>query len=295
MERTYHYSEFTETINCQLTTALKAGNIEFHMHNNYEIYLLLDGEISYFVEQSCYHMLPGDMIIFTNQEIHKAINLKNTPFTRMVLHIDPMLIWRFCTEQTNLLGCFHQRTLGMNNRLSLTPEQLKLFKENFHYIRQNNRSTAYGHDLHSVTALINLLLMVNECFLSAPHESSDIYSHRIHPVMIYINQHISEPLTLESIAQACSLDKYYLSHLFKKETECTIFQYIMAKRIALAKELLSSGTSVSDACLQSGFRDYSNFIRAFKKATGCSPGSLKKQNYFLASNLSDINAPFTRI
>ncbi|MEG2350978.1 MAG: AraC family transcriptional regulator, partial [Hungatella sp.] len=95
----------------------------------------------------------------------------------------------------------------------------------------------------------------------------------------YIDQHLSEALSLESISTACSLDKYYLSHLFKKETESTIFQYILVKRIAQAKELLSLGSSVTEACQQSGFNDYANFIRSFKKVTGYSPGHFKKLNH----------------
>ncbi|MEG7529785.1 MAG: AraC family transcriptional regulator [Hungatella sp.] len=279
MERTYQYSEFSEPINCQFTTAPKAGNVDFHLHNSYEIYLLLEGEISYFVEQSCYHMKPGDVIIFTSQEIHKATNLKDTPFTRMVLHINPLFIWQFCTGQTNLLGCFHQHRPGANNRISLSLEQQFLFQTYFHQMEAQSAQESYGTDLRAITALIQLLLMVNECFLNSHDQLPDVYSHRIQPVMAYIDQHLSEALSLESISTACSLDKYYLSHLFKKETESTIFQYILVKRIAQAKELLSLGSSVTEACQQSGFNDYANFIRSFKKVTGYSPGHFKKLNH----------------
>lgn len=84
------------------------GTQRFSFHENYEIYLLLEGEIAYYVEQSRCPMKPGDLILFTDQEIHKAVNLKNTPYTRMVIHVDPLYVWKFCTPQTNLLRCFHQ-------------------------------------------------------------------------------------------------------------------------------------------------------------------------------------------
>lgn len=277
MQDTYDKSEVTTPVHCQLITEMQATNKDFHFHNYYELYLLLEGEISYFVEQSCYHMKPGDMLFFTNQEIHKAVNLKDTPFTRMVIHIDPLYIWQFCTAQTNLLGCFHQHKPGAQNRISLTESEQQLFQEYFYQIKAG-MDMEYGNDLRAMTALINLFLMVNEEFFSLPDESDDITDYRIQPIIAYINQHLSEALTLDSIAQACSLDKYYLSHLFKKETGSTIFQYILVKRVALSKELLSLGSSVAEACQQSGFGDYANFIRSFKKITGCSPGSFKKQN-----------------
>lgn len=278
MEQTYEESELTQPICCQFTTAMEAGNNSFHLHNCYEIYLLLDGEISYFVEQSCYHLHPGDMMIFTNQEVHKAINRKTEPFTRMVIHLNPLFVWRFCTGLTNLLRCFHQNRPGMDNMISLAPKQQELFKDYFLQMAQSSESDEYGSDIRSMTALINLLLMINEHFLQVPQQAPETYVHRLHPVMTYIDRNLSAPITLDFIAQTCSMDKYYMSHLFKKDTGSTIFQYILVKRVALAKELLSLGATVHEACLQSGFHDYANFIRTFKKVTGFSPGHFKKLN-----------------
>lgn len=267
-----------EPINCQWTTSLKAGNMDFHLHNNYEIFLLLEGSISYFVEQSCYHMNPGDLILFNSQEIHKAINVLDTPFTRMVLHVNPMFIRQFCTSRTNLLACFHHHGPGLDNMRTLTPEQAKRHRELFCRIKEFSGRNDYGSDLQSITAVIELLLMVNECFSSTVPKNAGAGHDRIWPIMTYIDEHLTEHLTLENIAKTLSMDKYYLSHLFKKETESSIFQYILVKRIALSKELLSQGYTVTEACQQAGFNDYSNFIRSFKKITGYSPGQFKKNH-----------------
>lgn len=277
MQENYDNLDSAAPVQCRHITAMEATNKEFHFHNDYELYLLLDGEISYFAEESCYHMKPGDMLLFTDQEVHKAANLNDTPFTRMVIRFDPLYIWQFCTPKTNLLGCFHRHRPGAQNRICLSAEQQKLFQECFYLIASINESE-YGRDLHGIAALINLLLMVNECFFAVSDQLDETQVHRLRPVITYINANISEALTLDSIALACSMDKFYLSHLFKKETGTTVFQYILVKRVALAKELLSLGSSVSDACSQSGFHDYANFIRSFKKITGCSPGVFKKQS-----------------
>lgn len=280
MQITYDNPEHEKTpfpIQCQLITDMDAQNRDFHFHNCYELYLLLDGEISYFVEQSCYHMKPGDMMIFTDQEIHKAVNRLDTPFTRMVIHIDPLYVWQFSTGQTNLLRCFHQHRPGMHNLLSLSPERQLAFQDYFYLLYEGKAWDDYGRDIRGMVALMNLLLMVNEAFIQEASPLQKTEDHRLYSVMNYISQHLEESLTLDSIADHCGLDKYYLSHLFKKETDSTIFQYIMVKRIALAKELLSLGSSVADACTQSGFHDYANFIRTFKKVTGCPPGVFRKQ------------------
>lgn len=265
-------------VTCRLITALEAAHRDFHFHENYEIYLLLEGEIAYYVEQSRCTMKPGDLILFTDQEIHKAVNLLDTPYTRMVIHVDPLYVWKFCTSQTNLLRGFHQHRPGVNNIISLTSEQLALFQECFEQLRESSESHEYGTDIKGMTALLRLLMMINESFLFLPDKEAAFYEHRLQPVMVYIDEHLSEPISLDDVAQVCSLDKYYLSHLFKRETGSTIFQYILVKRIARAKELLSMGTSVSDSCIRSGFGDYANFIRTFKKVTGFSPGYFKKMS-----------------
>ena len=274
----HHNSYASYPVDCLFLTSAEAGHQDFHFHESYEIYLLLDGEIDYYVEQSCCHMKPGDLILFTSQEIHKAVNRTGEPYSRMVIHVDPLYIWQFCTPQTDLLRCFHQHRPGVNNMISLTAGQFQLFSECFDALKRSREESGYGDDVRGVASLLRLLLMINESFLFLPDQKPEFYDHRLKPVMEYIGQRLPGAITLEDMAAACSLDKYYLSHLFKRETGSTVSQYILVKRIVIARELLSIGSSVAEACEQSGFGDYANFIRTFKKVTGYSPGYFKKLN-----------------
>lgn len=276
MERIYNYDKFKDPVNCQHTTALQAGNTDFHMHDGYELYYLVDGEISYFVEQSCYHMQGGDMILFNNQEIHKATNLQDTPFTRMVIHLTPPFIRQLCTNQTNLLTCFQNRKPGKHNLSTMPALEQLTFQQLFLELHSLLQSRSFGDDLLSMTCLIQILVMVNREFDKAPHTAADSFPHKVQPIMNYIDDHLSDPLSLEGIAHNLCMDKYYLSHVFKQETESSIFQYVLVKRVALAKELLSQGHTVTETCQMAGFNDYSNFIRSFKKISGYTPGQFRK-------------------
>ena len=53
-------------------------------------------------------------------------------------------------------------------------------------------------------------------------------------------------------------------------------RYILVRRVALAKSLLAQGYTVAETCHLSGFNDYSNFIRTFKKVTGATPGKFRR-------------------
>jgi AraC-like DNA-binding protein len=54
-------------------------------------------------------------------------------------------------------------------------------------------------------------------------------------------------------------------------TGTTINKYITARRISIAKSLLSNGANINDVYIDCGFNDYSNFLKSFKKAVGVSP------------------------
>ena len=57
--------------------------------------------------------------------------------------------------------------------------------------------------------------------------------------MAFINRHLTEPLTLESIAAEFYLNKDYLGRLFKEHTHATIGHYISVQRANLAQTMLS--------------------------------------------------------
>jgi AraC-like DNA-binding protein len=67
------------------------------------------------------------------------------------------------------------------------------------------------------------------------------------------------------------MSKYHLMHKFKSQTGYTIHSYILQKRLMMANTLIKSGRSITEACTECGFGDYSSFVRAFKKMYGQSP------------------------
>lgn len=275
-ESRYNYSEFTEPFSCDFSTSQIAGNVDFHMHNSHEIYLLLDGHVQYFVENVCYSLQPGSLILFSNREIHKAINVTNEAFTRLVIHVNPAFIRPYCTPDTNLLDCFH-REPAMGNLVQLSKDEYKELVDLGHTLKKaiKNRCS-YGSDLTAVTILIQILILINRSWQKTSTSRTAPRPHRAQAIMSYIDENLTSPITLDSISQALAMDKYYLSHLFKSETESSIFQYIVVKRVSLAKELLTQGHTVSEACHLSGFNDYSNFIRTFRQTTGNTPGQFKR-------------------
>lgn len=91
-------------------------------------------------------------------------------------------------------------------------------------------------------------------------------------VMRYINDNYKNGISLDDIANACYINKYYLSHLFTKFKSMSIGKYVLSLKIEDAKRLLeTTNLSINIIAERVGFNDPNYFSRTFKKEVGMSP------------------------
>lgn len=88
----------------------------------------------------------------------------------------------------------------------------------------------------------------------------------------YIQKHLNEPFSLEDIARDSGYTPYYLSSLFKKETGCTLKNYVASEKLEAAKLLLkNTSLSISEISDRLHFTNPSYFSALFKKQMGMTP------------------------
>lgn len=277
MKHAQYYQVFAGDILAGVGNSPVSPTRDFHIHDHYEIFLFLGGRVNGFVEQYSYPLQRGNVLIFNNHEIHKIINLSPEPYERITVHFKAPLVYPFCTANTNLLACFQNRQPGEHNLAQMDEPLLAKSMELSAQLIGILKQPKFGSDVLALTYLIQLLVLVNELYTRTRSAVPSLISSHIQAAISYIDNHLQANLSLERIAAELNVDKYYLSHMFKQQTGGTLYRYVLLKKIALAKQLLSAGASVSDACYLSGFNDYANFIRTFKNITGISPGKYSKK------------------
>ena len=117
-----------------------------------------------------------------------------------------------------------------------------------------------------------------ECCQKMQDERVDL-SVEIFEAVRYIEENLTQRLTLNQVASSINLSPNYLSSLFKKELGVGFVDYITEKRVERAKELLeNTGLRTYEVAQQAGFVDESYFSKTFKRLTGKRPSAFRKRN-----------------
>ena len=278
-----YYKNINHTIDYHHIRTENPSVADFHLHERFEIYFFISGNVNYFIEKKIYTLKKGSLLIMNSNEIHKPSFSPGAPYERITIHFEPDMARHLSSPTFDLLNCFNNRPTGEQNLISLSCVQYDEIMHLFERLEAIDNSTSDGSDILKLTAFIDLLVYINRAFLSsscsvaAPgYALSHAIPDKLAPVLDYIDSHLDGDLSLEALEKHFYINRFYMTRLFKRITSSSLHEYIIYKRLSKAKMLLSEGYSVTEACQGSGFNDYSNFLRTFKRTVGVSPGQFGK-------------------
>lgn len=245
--------------------------VEVHHHDFYEVYYLLSGQVEYWVEGRIIQMKPGDLLLINPMELHRPmVGPEHAVYERIVLWIHTEYLAGLA-EDGKLCRCFDPSLPNLicpsaGERPGIHARMSELVRE-YYSGEFGSESCAFGLFLQLMVQLNRMVLKTGS--LQQERQVSPLVQKALH----YITDHIAEDLSLDSIAGACYVSKYHLSHAFSKEVGISAYRYIMLKRLLMARQLLSAGETAGQVCASCGFSDYTSFYRAFKAEYGISPGA----------------------
>ena len=251
--------------------------VEYHYHEFCKILLLIQGSGGYYVDGQRYLLRSGDIVLLDAHSIHRPELDADVPYERIILYISPEYLKRQSTADCSLETVFS----GENGHVLRLPEnrRQKIFRMAA-TLEQDLQGDSFGREILSNAGLLRLLVEIGR---NRENPESDRTSpvmpqnERILAILRYIDEHLSEDLDAEVIANAFFISKYHMMRQFRRETGTTVHLYITQKRLVKARELMDSGMRATEACYRCGWRSYSSFTRAYGKHLGTTPtGRLDK-------------------
>lgn len=239
-----------------------------HYHDFHKIIVFLSGKVTYHIEGKAYHLKPWDILLVNQGAIHKPEIDTSLPYERFILWI------RSDIHDHELTTCFQKARDRSFNLIRLNSQVQERLKDILSELESSLRSDAFCSDLLSYALFSQLMVYVNRIFLEESYildQKSYTFDSQIESLVRYINHHLDRDLSIDHLARKYFLSKYHMMRKFKEETGYTMHNYITSKRLLNARDLISHGTPVMKAAQQSGFKDYTTFVRAYKKQFGASP------------------------
>lgn len=249
---------------------------EFHYHEFHKITIFISGNVQYFIEGKTYSLEPYDIVLVNRNDIHRVQVDPSVPYERIIVYISPGFMEAYRTDHYDLSYCFEKAKKEHSNVLRIHAlEKSSLFKVT-NRLERSFSDTEYAGDLYRQILFLEFMIHLNRAALKNKAEFLDasLYNPKIVNLIQYINQHLTDSLTMDDLSARVYLSKYYMMRLFKAETGYTIGNYITYRRLLLARSLILKGVPITQACLSSGFQDYSTFSRAYKAEFQEPPRSL---------------------
>ncbi|MEG0772139.1 AraC family transcriptional regulator [Clostridium sp.] len=257
------------------------NEFEFHYHDFNKIIVFISGDVTYIIEGKSYKLKPWDILLVGKNDLHLPIINPTTPYERMILWLNPLFLEEHNRNNCNLLSCFQLSTERKMNLIRLNKISIDSLKETLTNLDEATKDKAFGSDILKNSLFLQLMVKINRLFLEMNFKDNleDIkYDLRIEDILTFINSNLDKDLSIDILSERFYLNKYYLMHLFKKETGYTLYSYIQKKRVMKAADLIKSGTQAGEVCSLCGFGDYSTFVRTFKKEFKLSPKQYFKYN-----------------
>lgn len=248
-----------------------------HWHTPLEIIMPTEGSYDVEISEVLFHLKQEDILIIAPCALHECKACKGK---RIIFQADTQIALMF--QELESIFSF------INPAIVITKEDYPSCHETLVgllcHIRDEYINNHPLKDAAICSDLLNFLVTFGRAYTSPPNRFKDIkpnkkqeYQDKFLSVCNYINEHCTEDLSLEQMADMVGFSKYHFSRLFKEFTNTSFYKYLNVRRIILAERLLMDPQiNVTEAAVRSGFNSISAFMRMFKIVKGCTPTEFRK-------------------
>ena len=245
-----------------------------HSHPYHELILSVGGStIRYSAKGNVYLVQPGELIYFPAQMYHSGkFNVTDTFSERLMLQIDAAL-WQAARRSAALGNAPWMREGIVLERTACQTWDMEGLFARMAQTMQAPRMLADRMFEAQVSELLLLISLITGNGQTSAPSSTNVLVNR---AASYLQMHYQDPaLNATVLAQKLYASREHLSRAFRECTMESIHEYLTNLRMQHCRQLLASGASVLSACTESGFPDYSSFLKTFRRMYAMTPAQYR--------------------
>jgi AraC-like DNA-binding protein len=245
-----------------------------------EFLVVIEGQLGIQTKHEYTVMAPGDVMVLGSSQPHRTYKHSADALRQIVFQID--LKQHFDLSTMPYLHCFSELTHPLEQFNELFQGNAAVKQAAYNLIMQiyeESQSRKIGYELAISAAIKNLLLLMlrnDDRDFSALAEDSGI--SRVRPALDFIDEHLSERISVEDMCSVLNLSYHYFIKYFKKVMGISFVDYVNYKRIKKAERLLLTGDlSIMEVSFEVGILNMAQFYKLFKRHNQCSPKEFKQR------------------
>lgn len=234
------------------------GDVEYHGHDFFELEFIVDGKGSYEIDGREYKIQKNSVFLMNPSNVHR------------INDADAMLINVMFAHE------YKDSTLDIYNLLKQSPA-FSFDDDVSGFIYELLSELVTVNDDDPDYAMLLLQCVLHKLGKQFPDKKEGNRSY-VRQAVLFLQENFYKGVTLEDTSKHLRISPAYLSDLFHRQMGVTFKSYLDEIKFSYSKKLLMyTSLSVKEVCFRSGFSDYANFTRRFKKRYGITPAGCRKE------------------
>ncbi|HIW33205.1 MAG TPA: AraC family transcriptional regulator [Candidatus Paenibacillus intestinavium] len=254
-----------------------------HVHDWYEFVYVYDGSGTFFIDHTFYDAEAGDIFLIPSNTIHRSFPTQEDPKRATAFYFSAAFVHDTSSigERFHYLQPFEIAQLKQSFRFTVPEPFRKQIVDLIEQVHHEYSEVTIGYRQAIRMHIQHILLLLSrhaEKTWGKPlqRQHAAILPQWLEQTLTYIDSHLEEALGLADLARNAAISPAHFSRVFKRLTGMNVTDYVTAKRVIRAKEMLQLNdrniAQIAEAC---GFGSVPHFHRKFKTLTGMTPAQYK--------------------
>lgn len=226
-------------------------------HNYHEILLFVGGKTTFLSEEKRILLSPYQTVIIPKETYHQFINVNDEEYHRCVFSFYDV------PELEELIG----KCMTAVRVIDASEAQRAWFRKMNETVDQDSSEKEKQILMHALLSLVLSEVAHDHSAVKEGSRPQEITSRCIE----IINAELCGGITIPEISKRLNVSVSTLTQTFRRDMNISVYQYILRKRLILARQRIRDGESATATALLCGFNDYSSFYKQYKKMFGVSP------------------------